>query len=48
MILGRYYVYGGYNWNGQIAVVKMYNRALSDGEVRDNYAHYKTRFGLTT
>jgi hypothetical protein len=35
-----------YPWNGEIAVVKMYNRALSAGEIRDNYSHYKTRFNL--
>lgn len=46
MRIGRYGPYG-YNWNGQIAVVKMYNRALSDSEVSQNYNHYKTRFNLS-
>jgi len=34
-------------FNGYIPVVKVYNRALSAGEVRDNYSHYKTRFNLS-
>jgi hypothetical protein len=38
---------GGYAWNGDIPVVKIYNRALSAGEVRQNYLHYKTRFNLS-
>jgi hypothetical protein len=38
---------GAYAWNGQIAVVKMYNRALSASEVLSNYNHYKTRFNIT-
>jgi hypothetical protein len=33
-------------FNGQLPVAKVYNRALSVGEVRDNYNHYKTRFTL--
>jgi hypothetical protein len=46
MRIGQHGPYGGYNWNGQIAVVKMYNRALSAAEVSQNYRHYKTRFNL--
>jgi|688.fasta_scaffold00839_21 hypothetical protein len=43
-----YWPYGGnYAWNGQIAIVKMYNRALSDTEVTNNYLAYKTRFNLS-
>jgi hypothetical protein len=41
------YGFGGYPWLGQIAIAKMYNRALSDNEVRQNYLHYKTRFNLS-
>jgi hypothetical protein len=37
----------GYFYNGEIAVVKIYNRVLSAGEVRQNYLHYKTRFNLS-
>jgi len=37
----------GYFYNGEIAVVKVYNRALTAGEVRQNYLHYKTRFNLS-
>jgi hypothetical protein len=32
---------------GIIPVAKIYNRALSAGEVRQNYQHYKTRFNLS-
>jgi hypothetical protein len=41
------YGYGGYPWNGQIAIVKMYNRALNDSEVINNYNQYKIRFNLS-
>jgi len=40
------YTYGGYPWDGKIPIVKMYNRALSAAEVRQNYNKYKTRFNL--
>ena len=40
------YTGGGYPWNGQIAVARMYNRALSDSEVQQNFQVYKPRFGL--
>ena len=36
-----------YYTTGIIPVVKIYNRALSAGEVRQNYLHYKTRFNLS-
>jgi hypothetical protein len=42
----------GHRWdqaetvNAKIAVVNIYNRALSDSEVAHNYNIYKTRFGL--
>jgi hypothetical protein len=32
---------------GTIPVTVLYNRALSAGEVRQNYLHYKTRFNLS-
>lgn len=38
---------GTHNFNGEIPVAKIYNRALSAGEVRQNYLHYKTRFNLS-
>ena len=38
---------GAYYYNGYIAIVKVYNRALPAEEVRDNYNHYKTRFNLS-
>jgi hypothetical protein len=37
---------GGSPWNGQIAMFKHYNRALTAAEVANNYNHYKTRFNL--
>jgi hypothetical protein len=36
-----------YPFFGEIPVAKVYNRALSAGEVRQNYQHYKTRFNLS-
>jgi hypothetical protein len=35
-----------YYWNGKIAVVKIYNRTLSDAEILTNFNRYKGRFGL--
>lgn len=37
---------GGYYYNGDIAIVQVYNRALSASEILDNYNKYKSRFGL--
>jgi hypothetical protein len=47
---GNQYI-GSYNpnsyyYNGEIAVVKVYNRVLTPGEIKQNYNHYKTRFNL--
>ena len=36
-----------YPFYGEIPVAKIYNRALSAAEVRQNYLHYKTRFNLS-
>jgi hypothetical protein len=36
-----------YAFNGQIPVTKIYNRALTAQEVRQNYQQYKTRFNLS-
>ena len=33
-------------FNGNIAITKIYNRALTAAEVKSNYSHYKTRFGI--
>ena len=38
---------GSYKYNGNIAIVQVYNRALSASEVLDNYNTYKSRFGLS-
>ena len=34
------------HFNGQIPVVKIYNRALTAGEIKNNYNNYKGRFGI--
>jgi hypothetical protein len=48
VVLGRWdYEYNYYYFNGKIPAAKTYNRALSAGEVRQNYLHYKTRFNLS-
>jgi hypothetical protein len=45
-------VYGGFNgsrgyyYNGDIAIVKVYNRALSAAEVQQNFNSLRSRFGL--
>lgn len=36
----------GYFYNGEIAIVKIYNKALSAGEVRQNFNAYKNRFNI--
>ena len=37
----------GYCFNGQIPVTRIYNRALSSAEVKQNYNKYKSRFNLS-
>ncbi len=37
----------GQCFNGSINIASIYTRALSDGEVLQNYNHYKTRFNIT-
>ena len=37
----------GYYYNGNIAIVQVYNRALSAAEIAENYNKYKSRFGLS-
>lgn len=37
---------GGYFYNGGIAVVRVYNRALSASEVSQNFQAYRRRFGI--
>ena len=36
----------GYYHEMDLPVVKCYNRALTSGEVKNNYSHYKNRFGI--
>ena len=33
-------------WGGRLAIVNVYNSALSDAEVAQNFNYYKSRFGL--
>ena len=48
IVLGRWdYQYNYYYFNGKVPAAKVYTRALSAGEVRQNYLHYKTRFNLS-
>ena len=44
LILGAYQ--NGTNLNGKVAASLIYNRALTDDEISQNYNYYKTRFGL--
>lgn len=37
---------GEYPFNGRISTIRIYNRALSDSEIQQNYNATKTRFGL--
>ena len=43
--LGYEYRFNEY-FNGDISVCKVYNRALTADEVRNNYRHYKNRFNI--
>ena len=46
-VIGRYYSnLNGYYFDGSIAYVQAYNRALSDNEITQNYKAIKGRFGL--
>lgn len=36
----------GYSYNGDIAIVRVYNKVLSDSEINNNYYALKGRFGL--
>jgi hypothetical protein len=38
--------FGNYNFGGEIPVAKIYNRALSQAEVTQNFKKYQTRFGI--
>jgi hypothetical protein len=45
--IGRGFSLSGERWfDGKIAVVRIYNRALSDGEIKSNFNAQKSRFGL--
>ena len=45
--IGAFSTAGGLAWGGDMYVFKVYNRALTEGEMRQNYLHYKTRFNLS-
>jgi len=44
--IGSWASAASYTWDGTIPVMKMYNRALTAGEVKNNFNHYKNRFGI--
>lgn len=44
--IGRYYASNNGRYNGDIAQICIYNRALTDSEVIQNYNALKSRFGL--
>ena len=44
--IGSWTSSASYTWDGQIPVVKVYNRALSANEVQQNYNAYKNRFDI--
>jgi hypothetical protein len=44
--IGSWASSAAYTWDGQIPVVKMYNRGLTAAEVSTQYRSYKTRFNL--
>lgn len=46
LFLGRRGEDNNYHWNGNIGPVFIYNRVLTDSEVKQNYNALKTRFGL--
>jgi hypothetical protein len=37
---------GGNNWNGSVSNVQIYNRALSESEIKQNFEAYRGRFGV--
>jgi hypothetical protein len=45
--IGSWTSSASYTWDGKIPVIKMYNRALTSGEVQQNYQSYKKRFNLS-
>jgi hypothetical protein len=45
-VYGGYAGSRGYYYNGDIAIVRVYNKALSASEVLFNYNALKGRFGL--
>ena len=47
LYIGRFTGASGYEIAGTLPVVKIYDRALSSSEVKQNYNKYKTRFNLS-
>jgi hypothetical protein len=44
--IGSWASSASYTWDGQIPIIKMYNRALTQTEITQNYNSYKSRFNL--
>ncbi len=46
-VIGRWYGdYNGFYYNGDIPIVKVYNKALTQSEINRNFNAQKSRFGL--
>ena len=45
LLIAQYIGGGGYNFKGNVAVVQVYNRALTSAEVLQNYNATKARYG---
>ena len=45
--IGRFHGDNNYTIAANIPITKVYNRALTAGEVLNNFNHYKTRFNIT-
>ena len=43
---GGYSGIDDYNWNGRIAITKIYNRELSTAEAQQNFNALRSRFGI--
>ena len=46
LFIAQFYAGGPYYWNGKISNFKIYNRALSQNEIAQNYNAQRARFGL--
>lgn len=47
LYIGRYTGTSGYEFNGDVSIVKIYNRTITSTEITNNYLKYKRQYGLT-